>query len=549
MSKSYQKTMRITAAAVLLLGIGTAAPAWANNLRITNVSLEARDRQTSSGSVVVEFDISWDNTWRNHINHDAVWIFLKVSTDGGTTWVHGNMMDTGNDPTGTSPGSNNDLEIYVPTDKTGAFIRRRSTAQALSEAQTTAQSKDVQLRLNYYTITGNHSAEIKVQVHGIEMVYIPRGAFYAGDTASFNAFSDQPAPTFGWFISSDDTLAVGPGSQLFYNQTSNTPGVNQYADGVTFSIPRVFPLGFNPFYAMKYEITEGQWVAFLNDLPSSAQVNLNPFDGGTGCGSKAGTAVYDRNTISGTSTPISTARPDRAVSCLSFPMLAAYLDWAALRPMTELEFEKMARGPLAPVAGEYAWGTASYAYYNTFSISPENGTETLIDGINISLVDGSGASRRWYHGDTIFSTVNRTQGPARVGLYADQSAPSAGRVPAGAGYYGNMELSGNVWEQALCVGNSIAITTFDGTHGDGAITSTGRANFSVAKWAGTAVVLAGSSFSGRRGGGWNSPTREFRTSQRDAANIQASAQTYNGGRGVRTVDTADETAAGEQPNP
>ena len=42
---------------------------------------------------------------------------------------------------------------------------------------------------------------------------------------------------------------------------------------------------------------------------------------------------------------------------LSWMDLAAYLDWAALRPMTELEFEKICRGPNPPIAGEYVWGT------------------------------------------------------------------------------------------------------------------------------------------------------------------------------------------------
>lgn len=35
---------------------------------------------------------------------------------------------------------------------------------------------------------------------------------------------------------------------------------------------------------------------------------------------------------------------------------AVLADWAALRPFTELEFEKAARGPVVPVADEFAWG-------------------------------------------------------------------------------------------------------------------------------------------------------------------------------------------------
>ena len=46
-----------------------------------------------------------------------------------------------------------------------------------------------------------------------------------------------------------------------------------------------------------------------------------------------------------------------ACNWLSWADVAAYLDWSGLRPMTELEFEKACRGPNAPVAGEYAWGS------------------------------------------------------------------------------------------------------------------------------------------------------------------------------------------------
>ncbi len=45
---------------------------YGNNLHITNVSL--KDRFPDNGTVVVEFDISWDNSWRTKINHDGVWI-------------------------------------------------------------------------------------------------------------------------------------------------------------------------------------------------------------------------------------------------------------------------------------------------------------------------------------------------------------------------------------------------------------------------------------------------------------------------------------------
>ncbi len=57
--------------------------------------------------------------------------------------------------------------------------------------------------------------------------------------------------------------------------------------------------------------------------------------------------------------------------------LAAFLDWDALRPMTELEFEKMSRGPLLPNAGEYIWGNQTITAATTISGTTEDGTETI----------------------------------------------------------------------------------------------------------------------------------------------------------------------------
>jgi len=52
---------------------------YANNLTITNVSLTKPD--SANSTITVQFDISWDNSWRNYINYDAVWVFVKYSCD------------------------------------------------------------------------------------------------------------------------------------------------------------------------------------------------------------------------------------------------------------------------------------------------------------------------------------------------------------------------------------------------------------------------------------------------------------------------------------
>src|SRR5262249_10316729 len=132
------------------------------------------------------------------------------------------------------------------------------------------------------------------------------------------------------------------------------------------SLTSAFPKGYNAFYIMKYEISQGQYADFLNATNSLVQsvhwLNSN--------GSS-------RNTIVNTGTPpqqYSSSRPDRACNYLSWADYTAFLDWAALRPPTELEFEKACRGTNIAVTNEYAWGSTTYTDANSITVSPENGT-------------------------------------------------------------------------------------------------------------------------------------------------------------------------------
>jgi len=52
----------------------------------------------------------------------------------------------------------------------------------------------------------------------------------------------------------------------------------------------------------------------------------------------------------GTKEPVKfyTYAPAKAVNYISWSDLTAYADWAGLRPITELEYEKACRGPVKP---------------------------------------------------------------------------------------------------------------------------------------------------------------------------------------------------------
>jgi len=91
------------------------------------------------------------------------------------------------------------------------------------------------------------------------------------------------------------------------------------------------------------------------------------------------------------------------------------------------------------------------------------------------------------------STDDNILGPLRVGIFAAHNSNS-GRITSGSTYYGVMEMSGNVYDQAISVGR-IEGRNFTGINGDGILDSNGRNN--VSNWPDN--LGRGS---GTRGGAW-----------------------------------------------
>ncbi|MFA5059722.1 MAG: SUMF1/EgtB/PvdO family nonheme iron enzyme [Candidatus Omnitrophota bacterium] len=509
--------------------------AFANNLAVSNVTMSTRD--PANDTFILQFDVSWNNSWRNKINHDAIWFFVKVDT-GTAPYSHCLMKTSGASPTGFSAGSDTNLAIYVPSDKTGAFLRPSSY-----RAMGSVSSTSVQLKVDYGASSCNiaDTASITPYVYGIEMVYVPQGEFYVGDFAtSTSSFKQGSADDDPWYISSEGTLLTTSGASDGYYYVDSTATVGaEFLDGDIFTIPAAFPKGYQAFYCMKYEVTEGQYVDFINSLSPEAAKTRDITDT-TG---KNSDSVIVRNTITINSAvpTATTTRSDRALNYISWMDLSAYLDWAALRPMTELEYEKVARGPVIPVKGEYAWGTTDIIRAVTISISPEDGTETVTttDGIGRAYVNQGG--RTFSRGD-VHLGVEYTRGPLRVGIFATATAD---RVTAGAGYYGAMELSGNVSEMVVIIGNSWGIT-YTGGHGDGALTTstTNQGNANVTGWvlldpADSARGITGYTGSADRGDGWTAASGTISYRRRYLDNVGMDGiprKHYIGGRGVRTYN-------------
>ncbi len=487
--------LAIAGLVILQAGIGTAA-----NIGVTNVTLVAG---APAGQTYVQCDISWDASWRalwvesgTWTNWDAAWVFVKYREQGGTSWSHATLST--NDSDHSSPaGSTIDVGV-TGTNGMGVFLYRSA------EGAGSWTNTGVELRWRYSDDGVADTAQVDVCVHAIEMVYVPEGAYDLGDgngslesACAFHVSDNTKVGQIGTTLiqnikvdanSYDDTQIEGSGIGI-----DGDGGLDTDNDGSVDNAD--FPTGYRAFYCMKYEISQGQYADFLN------QLNV------TYAETRAYTGGANRHTISGSHPNYSASAPDRACNWISWADGAAYGDWAGLRPMTELEFEKACRGPLAAVNREYPWG-------NT----------TIDDIAGFTGTDGSGTETASSASDNANYNNNGILGPIRCGIFATASSD---RITAGSTYWGIMEMSGNVWERSVTVGNETG-RGYTGLHGDGEL-SDGDAN--VANWPVTDAVGAGC-----RGGGWTSASGQLRASDRDnAAYTKSDRSIIHGWRGVRTA--------------
>ena len=226
----------------LLLG---AASVQANNLTVSNVSLTGQDE--ANDFIRVQFDITWDNSWRltsGPANYDAVWVFVKYRVAGGP-WKHATLNTTGH----TAPSGST---IDTASDGKGMFIYRTDVAVGPVPVPFTG----VQLRWNYgVDLLGDIQPDVEVRVLGIEMVYVPEGAFAAGDGST--------TPNNNFTLTTINTLiaTVAPtGSGSLGGEAGGYPTGQTAPDNASW------PNGFAAFYIQKYKISQEQYAEFLNML-------------------------------------------------------------------------------------------------------------------------------------------------------------------------------------------------------------------------------------------------------------------------------------------
>lgn len=494
---------------------------WGNNISISNIT-----SVPGSGFVQLQFDLSWDNSWKNSTNYDAAWVFFKWKDNDGT-WRHLNLTNANNAITAG-------YTINVPADLMGALIYR-NVVGAGSVSLTGVKVGVVNL-----------PGSFDVRAFAIEMVQIPiADQYYLGDgeAGTYYAAGVSGLP----YLVNTNTLTMGSTSGLLYDGIGN----GTLATG--------FPIGYNSnsalsVFMMKHEISQGAYRDFLNTLTYTQQATRTAVAPNSVAHTEAIGLLAYRNGIQIATPGVASTTPaiygcnlnnnsvvDEAtdgewVACnyLAWMDLAAFLDWAALRPMTEMEFEKSARGTIYPVSAENAAGTTAAAAY-TYPISNLGTANEAVTAYSGSVLNGNFT----YNG-----TSPGGNSPLRVGIHATAYAT---RISAGAGYYGCLDLSGNVTEWAVTSANA-AGRSFTGINGDGALTASGDANedfwpgingnstiTSANTFFGTIGVTNAAGIIDRGGAAGYTGANLLKVSYRIAPGGTSTRTSADGGRGVKSL--------------
>lgn len=442
----------------------------ANNVQISNISVS---NNVSNTGKIIEFDLSWENSWRTIStgNLDGVWVFFKFKDNDGT-WRHLNFTGANNlMPSGFSfdIGNNGATATGV-----GMFIFRSANGFGTSVA--------TGIRAGITSYPGT----FEIRGFAIEMVYVPAGNFWLGDgTIDNNHFYEATTNNAYEVTGAGSAVTIGTSAGNLFDYHAGTFTGNLAG----------FPTGYDAYWMMKYELSQGAYRDFLNTLSYDQQLTRFVVSGHTPLQLNACLSCDLANNFqqingrlkiktAGSNFPVkipavigcdldndniydeSTDGEWNAMSFISWPDAAAYLDWAGLRPMTEMEFEKSARGPLLPVPHEYVWGNTSIATI---------GYTITGNGTNNQLASNAPAGV----GNALYATTppaNFTN--LRGGIFANTGST---RISSGAGYYGAMELAGNVGEFAVFTWNA-AGRSFGGKKGDGILDDDGNANEN--KWPG-----------------------------------------------------------------
>lgn len=452
---------------LLLLQIGF-CKLYANNIQVVSPKVVAVN---PDGTAIISFNLFWEHSFRSDVRHsyDAAWVFIKGYHRQKEDWHH--VYIDPNSAAHTIENANAVYDIQVAIDNiggvdkaTGLFVYRSEPGSGYNELQ------DFKIKLNY--LENNYTADdtLVLTVFAIEMVHIPStGGYILGDGQSTKTF---------YKVGNNLRVASAPTTTKVKDMEKIEGETGLSFEGTP--IPDAFPKGTKGFFLMKHEISQHAYADFLNTLtldqqkkrtstaPTSAQftyafgttaptyrnyirINLPSIDGASASyGHSIDGKTWDREEQGG----------NIACNFLSWADGLAYLDWACLRPITEMEYEKACRGHKRVNRGEWAWGQ------NLMRKPMAN---------NVNAIANPGKSNEG-PADTTCNYLETGKAPwvMRCGAFARDSTT---RIEAGSAYYGAMNMSDNLWERCVNVSTAVG-RSFVPNNGDGELTTDGEHNVS-----------------------------------------------------------------------
>ncbi|MDR0983268.1 MAG: SUMF1/EgtB/PvdO family nonheme iron enzyme, partial [Culturomica sp.] len=388
----------------------------------------------SGDTVVISFSLSWDHSWRDDFNWDAIWVFGKYTVGMEDTWHHLKLLPSGHSaPSGFTYDVGN-----IDASHAGGIFLMLSEKGGMNVNNQRFTIKTLRSNIGGITDADIANNDVFLSLAAMEMVYIPYGGYYLGDGATANRLGNNVGEPIA--VTGEDAFTV-------YSIENGAPTTYK-------SLSANFPKGYKGFYCMKYEVSQEQYVSFLNNLTRTQQKerignNLDELKVGEYVFGDKSRPNY-RNGIcvlaNSSDAPavfgcnLNPAEPyfgeddGSGIACnyLTPADMLAYCDWTCLRPMSELEFEKACRMPYPQpaVAGEFVWNSASGV----------NGLDTKSGLLNAGKVSEKPSS--------LITNVNYDNpdfGPVRSASFGTSNST---QTQAGATFWGLMEMSGNVAE--LC---------------------------------------------------------------------------------------------------
>ena len=369
---------------------------------VRSLEVSGEDRRT------VELSVAWPNAWRNDRNHDAAWLVVR-----GPDATQGvlRLADDGHSVLG---GASVPARLDVSKDGCGVFV-----------APATEYRGDVAWKLR---LKLEASAPEGTRAWAVGMVYVPAGPFELGDTHEtalrFGAFHRSGEAPRTFEVKDESAIDVGTKSGDLWYATDD----NRYRGDQGGPIPAAWPKGTRAFYVMKHELSQGFYAEFLSTLPAEWQARRAPLE--------LEGEETDTCSISRGEEAFVASAPLRPCNFVTWDDTCALFDWLALRPMTEFEFEKAARGPRRSTPLDYPWGTGDWA--------------------------------------ELKRTVKPTRDLAHSSVEDEARLSDETMAELGASFYWVMDLSGSLWERVISAGHERG-REFVGSHGDGLLTRDGTA--------------------------------------------------------------------------